>query len=75
MSSTHGDSITRWIEGAKQSDEAAIQAIWNRYYHELVRFARRKLEGRQKRIADEEDVALSAFKSFCFAAKEGRFPV
>ena len=27
-----------------------------------------------RRTADEEDLALSAFASFCHAAKEGRFP-
>lgn len=74
MSSPETDSITRWIDGVKQGDEAAIQAIFNRYYDQLIRFARRKLEGTPKRIADEDDILNSAFKSFCAAAKKGRFP-
>lgn len=36
--------------------------------------ARHKLAGIPRRAADEEDVALSAFKSFCHAAEQGRFP-
>jgi DNA-directed RNA polymerase specialized sigma24 family protein len=40
----------------------------------LVGLARTKLRGAQRRAADEEDVALSAFDSFCRSAEEGRFP-
>jgi DNA-directed RNA polymerase specialized sigma24 family protein len=32
------------------------------------------LQGRPRGAADEEDVALSAFDSFCRAAERGRFP-
>jgi DNA-directed RNA polymerase specialized sigma24 family protein len=39
-----------------------------------VGLARQKLQGRPRRAADEEDVALSAFDSFCRAAERGRFP-
>jgi DNA-directed RNA polymerase specialized sigma24 family protein len=34
----------------------------------------RGLRGIHCRVADEEDVALSAFDSFCRGAKEGRYP-
>ena len=40
----------------------------------LIRLAREKLEGVSKRVADEDDVALAAFHSFCMGAREGRFP-
>src|SRR5262249_17434507 len=36
--------------------------------------ARRQLQGVRRAAADEEDVALSAFRSFCRAAEQGRFP-
>lgn len=68
------DSITHWIEGAKQGEEKAYNALWERYYDRLVRFARGKLANNRRRAADEEDVAQSAFKSFCLAARGGRFP-
>jgi DNA-directed RNA polymerase specialized sigma24 family protein len=40
----------------------------------MVRLARNKLQGAPRRASDEEDVALSAFHSFCQGAERGRFP-
>ncbi len=40
----------------------------------LVELARKHLRGTSRRVADEEDVALSAFDSFCRGAEGGRFP-
>jgi DNA-directed RNA polymerase specialized sigma24 family protein len=40
----------------------------------MVTLARARLRGRPRRMADEEDVALSAFDTFCRRAEEGRFP-
>jgi RNA polymerase sigma factor (sigma-70 family) len=55
-------------------DPAAAQQLWERYFHELVRLARQRLGRTPRRAADEEDVALSAFDSFCRGAADGRFP-
>jgi DNA-directed RNA polymerase specialized sigma24 family protein len=55
-------------------DAAAVQPLWERYFCRLVGLARQKLQGRPCRAADEEDMALSAFDSFCRAAERGRFP-
>jgi len=67
-------SVSQWILGAKQGNCHAVQALWQRYFRELVGLAREKLAGVPRRAADEEDVALSAFASFCDAARRGRFP-
>jgi DNA-directed RNA polymerase specialized sigma24 family protein len=67
-------SISHWLVGVKEGDPVAVQAVWRRYFPELVRVARAKLEGVPRRVADEEDAALSAFESFCRAARQGRFP-
>jgi RNA polymerase sigma factor (sigma-70 family) len=68
-------SSTVLIEQLKAGDYEAAQPLWERYYPRLVALARKKLRGRTPlRAADEEDVALSAFKSFCAGAREGRFP-
>jgi len=69
-----GDSVTHWIDRIKEGDSVAAQKLWERYFEKLVRFARRRLDGFPRRVADEEDVAISAFKSFCRAAERGRFP-
>src|SRR5262249_51868532 len=47
---------------------------WERYYPLLVDLARKRLRGAPRRVADEEDVALSAFDSFYHGAAQGRFP-
>ena len=67
-------SISQWIVGAQEGDSRAVSALWQCYFERLVRLARGKLAGVSRRAADEEDVALSAFASFCRAAKGGRIP-
>ena len=67
-------SITRWLDRLRVGDPDAAQALWERYFARLVQLARHKLKGRGRRLADEEDVALSAFDSFCRGAEAGRFP-
>lgn len=69
-----GDSITRWIDEVKQGNESAAIALWERYFSDLAQVARKKLIRQHDRMADEEDVALSALDSFFKAAKKGRFP-
>jgi DNA-directed RNA polymerase specialized sigma24 family protein len=69
-----GESITRWLERLKAGDRVAAQRLWQEYFHRLVAMARSKLRAAQRRAADEEDVALSAFDSFCRGAERGRFP-
>jgi DNA-directed RNA polymerase specialized sigma24 family protein len=67
-------SVSQWIVGAQKGDSRAIGALWQCYFERLVRLARGKLAGVSRRAADEEDLALSAFASFCHAAKAGRIP-
>jgi RNA polymerase sigma factor (sigma-70 family) len=72
MSSEH--SVTRWIGQLKAGDHEAAQRLWERYFQRLVGLARKKLGDMPKRMADEEDVAVSAFASFCRGTERGRFP-
>ena len=67
-------SVTHWVKQLQAGDQAAAQALWERYIRRLVALARKKLHGAARRVADEEDVALSAFDSFCRRAAGGRFP-
>jgi hypothetical protein len=67
-------SITRCIEALKGGDHDAAQRIWEAYFHRLVGLARARLLDAPRRAADEEDVALSAFDSFCRGVDAGRFP-
>ena len=67
-------SITSWIDPLKAGDPQAARVLWDRFFRRLVALARKKLEGANRRAADEEDVALSAFASLCRGAEAGRFP-
>jgi DNA-directed RNA polymerase specialized sigma24 family protein len=67
-------SVTHWFEQIRQGDSVAAQAVWERYFPELVRLAREKLRGTPRRVADEEDIAASVMESLFRAAQEGRFP-
>jgi len=67
-------SVTQWIRQLKAGDPRAAEQLWKRYYRQLVDVARRRLRGVPRRAADEEDVAQSAFNSFCKGAAEGRYP-
>jgi DNA-directed RNA polymerase specialized sigma24 family protein len=69
-----GGSVSAWIGRLKAGDPEAAQQLWQRYFTRLVGLARKKLWGARRRVADEEDVALSALDSFCRAAARGRFP-
>src|SRR5262249_44099053 len=80
-SRSHGpssmDTVTPvriWISQLKEGDPVAAQQLWDIYFGRMVQAARLKLHGVPGRMADEEDVALSAFKSFCRGTQDGRFP-
>jgi DNA-directed RNA polymerase specialized sigma24 family protein len=63
------------IDRLEAGDHEAAQPLWERYYPRLVELARKHLRGTSRRAADEEDVALSAFDSFCRGVEAGRFPL
>jgi DNA-directed RNA polymerase specialized sigma24 family protein len=67
-------SVTRLIGMLKEGDRAAAQQLWETYFQRLVGLARARLRGTARRVADEEDVALSAFDSFYRRAEGGQFP-
>jgi len=67
------DSVTAWIGDLKDGQTIASQKIWERYFAQLVRVAARRLGSAPRRVADEEDVAVSVFESLCRGAAAGRF--
>jgi DNA-directed RNA polymerase specialized sigma24 family protein len=69
-------SVTHWLGELKVGDREAAQPLWDRYFQRLVVLARARLRAMHVATADadEEDAALSAFKSFCAGAERGRFP-
>jgi len=76
MASKHEGPLTQDLGQLKDGDNpsSATRRIWERTFDKLVRKARTLLRNTPRRVADEEDVALSAFQSFCEGVKAGRFP-
>jgi DNA-directed RNA polymerase specialized sigma24 family protein len=70
----HQGSVSRLVEGLKAGEESAARELWERYCAQLTRQARKKLKHNRRRIADENDIAQSAFLSLCLGARKGRFP-
>jgi RNA polymerase sigma factor (sigma-70 family) len=69
-----GGSVTSWVKQLQAGDIGRpVEKLWERYYQRLVWLARFRLGSFPRRVADEEDVALSAFDSFCQGAARGRF--
>jgi DNA-directed RNA polymerase specialized sigma24 family protein len=66
-------SHTHWLRQFQAGDRAAVQDLWRHYFPRLVGLARAALHDAPRRMADEEDVALSAFDSFCRGLERGRF--
>lgn len=67
-------SVSRWLGPLQDGDSLAVRQLWERYFRRLVGLARMKLHAAPRPARDEEDIALSAFDSFCRNAEAGRFP-
>ena len=66
-------SVTAWIDQLCAGNRDAAQHLWEGYYKRMVALARQKLGGAPRGMADEEDVALSAYHRFWRGAAQGRF--
>lgn len=71
--SVYDVSISRLFADLKAGRGEAVDELWKLYFDRLVQVAKRRLSTVPKRVADEEDVALSVFKSLCAGATRGRF--
>jgi DNA-directed RNA polymerase specialized sigma24 family protein len=68
------NSVSRWLDGLREGNDADVKRLWDRYFQRLVNLASTRLPGHARRVTDEEDVALSAFHSFCDRVGRGQFP-
>lgn len=66
--------ISHWLARAREGDEEAFGRLWEHYFGHLAAVARKRLGLVALKIGDEEDVALSAFKSLYVGLGEERFP-
>lgn len=68
------NSVSQWLETLKAGEKGDIDRLWDRYFRRLVQLARTRLPDQGRRAFDEEDIALSAFHSFCERVGQGQFP-
>ena len=66
-------SVTELICQVKKGDAAAVQELFARYFRPLLGLARAKLQGKNLRVADEEDVVNSALAGFFLGAERGQY--
>ena len=67
-------TVTVWLSQLQAGEGLAVQKLWERFFPRMVEQARRQLRSLPRQVADEEDVALEAFHSFCRAGRAGRDP-
>jgi DNA-directed RNA polymerase specialized sigma24 family protein len=74
MPSDREGSVTHWIEGIQAGDlDDSTRQLWGRYFDRLAHLASDRLRAARGAV-DGEDIALSAFDSFCQGAIAGEFP-
>ena len=66
-------SVSGWVGQLQAGNTLAAQQLWERYFRNLVDLARARIRTTGPH-GEEEDVAISAFASFCQAARQQRFP-
>ena len=71
---TKENEVTLWIKSVEAGDDSSAGQLWSYCFPKLLSYSKKKLPDHLRRALDEEDVALSAFKSFCLAAAKGSFP-
>jgi DNA-directed RNA polymerase specialized sigma24 family protein len=55
-------------------DDAQVQALWDRYFPRLKASLAERVRRIRRPVANESEIALSAFNSFVRRAKAGEFP-
>jgi DNA-directed RNA polymerase specialized sigma24 family protein len=68
-------SVSRWIPALRAGEKEAAHQLWEHFFNRMKQLARVQSKPSVTRGSyDEEDVAISAFATFCHALKEGSYP-
>jgi DNA-directed RNA polymerase specialized sigma24 family protein len=67
-------SVRKWIGRLQDGDDLAAQRLWEVFFDRLVHLAQQRLQVKHRKVIDAEDVALSAFNSFCLGVEKQRYP-
>lgn len=72
LSTKTDESVTHFFNQLRQVDDEAAERLLEHFWPRMLGRARATLAGRPQRVADAEDVAQSALKSFWKWAKHGQ---
>ncbi len=70
----HAQIFQAWMNQLRQGDEDAARQVWDSFFQRLIEVATRRLKYVRSSDYDEEDIVLSALKSFYLGVRNGRFP-
>ncbi|APZ96057.1 ECF-type sigma factor [Fuerstiella marisgermanici] len=73
MKPSSEQSVSGWLVDLRDGGNTVVANVWGRYFQKLVRLAQSHLRNAEKRVEDEEDVALSVMDSLCAGAAANRF--
>jgi hypothetical protein len=62
------------VRRQQEGDDLAARRLWEVCFDRLVHLAHKRLHVEHRKVIDAEDVALSAFDSFCQGVEQQRFP-
>ncbi len=65
--------VTKWLRELEAGHDHAAQQLWDVFFERLVRLVQERLRRTHRLGTDAEDVALSAFASFCRGVENQRF--
>ena len=68
------EPVSLWIEQLAAADHDAASRLWAHFCQRLMVFARSRMSPSTRRVYDEEDAAISAFRSLCRGIEAQRFP-
>ena len=74
FSNFSNEPVSLWIEQLAAADHDAASRLWAHFCQRLMVFARSRMSPSTRRIYDEEDAAVSAFRSLCRGIEAQRFP-
>lgn len=72
-SSLEGD-VTIWMGQLAEGDGDAAAKLYEHYFEQIANLARRRMSPAYRRVADEEDVALSVLQNLFEGITNGRYP-
>jgi DNA-directed RNA polymerase specialized sigma24 family protein len=69
------NSVTHLLDELRTDRSPAVEQLWDRYFSRLVALANDQLGSQPRRMADDEDIALSVFDTLVRGAANGKFPL